>query len=58
MKRYFFEIQTPFAPGGGWLRSPHGRDSWDQAFEEGKQYAQFAQDYRNLTCGVRVHVEG
>lgn len=54
---YYYEIQTPHAPGGGWLRSPHPRCTWDRAMEEGVQYCKFHQDYAGMKLAVRVHVE-
>jgi hypothetical protein len=54
MTKFHYEIQTPHAPGCVWLRSPHGRDTWERAFEEGQQYAKFHFDYANMICAVRV----
>lgn len=56
--KYFFEIQLTYAPGCGWLRSPHGRDDFDKAFQEGLQYAKNAFLYRGETVGVRVVLAG
>ncbi len=53
--KYYFEIQTPHSPGCGWLRSPHGRDTWDKAMAEGVQYVKVHHDYANLQMSVRVH---
>lgn len=52
--KYFFEIQLPHAPACGWLRSPHGRDTWDKAFNEGALYLTNMQEYGKMTCGLRV----
>jgi len=52
-KRFFFEIQLSYAPGCGWLRSPHGRDTFERALEEGSQYARNAW-LNGQVVGVRV----
>lgn len=54
--KYHFEVQTPHAPGCGWLRSPHGRDTWEKAMEEGVAYVRNMELYGHMTCGVRVAV--
>ena len=54
MKKYFFEIQMDFFPGCGWLRSPHGRDSWQQAWDEGQQYVEFGFKYRGFQLALHI----
>lgn len=54
LKKFFFEIQLGYAPGCGWLRSPYGRDTFERAFEEGRQYVENAMNYREETIGLRV----
>lgn len=57
--KFYYEIQTPHAPGCGWLRSPHGRDTWERAMEEGTAYISNMFHYGKMTCAVRVvAVEG
>lgn len=54
MPKFFFEIQLTYAPGCGWLRSPYGRDTFEEAFNEGAAYASNAMNYRKETIGLRV----
>lgn len=51
---FAYEIQTSFAPGMTWLRSPYPRKDWERAFEEGQTYCKFAWEYRGEVCAVRV----
>lgn len=53
--KYYYEIQTPHAPGCAWLRSPYGRDTWEAAMKEGTDYIRNMQVYGNMTCGLRIH---
>lgn len=55
--KYFYEIQTPHAPGCGWLRSPYGRDTWEKAAEEGLAYIRNMQHSGKMKCGMRIHCE-
>lgn len=52
--KYYYEIQMSFAPGMTWLRSPHGRKTWDEAFSEGRTYCDFAYRYRKEVCALRI----
>lgn len=55
--KYFYEIQTPHAPGCTWLRSAYGRDTWEQAAKEGLAYIENMQRSAGMKCGMRIHVE-
>jgi hypothetical protein len=51
--KYHFEVQTSWAPACGWLRSPYGRDTWDQAWNEAQSWARNAHTAGAL-AGVRI----
>jgi hypothetical protein len=50
---YAFEIQHPWTPACGWLRSPYPRATWEQAFAEGKTHVENAAR-RGVVCGLRI----
>jgi hypothetical protein len=53
MNVWRYEIQHSWHPGCGWLQSPHANRTWDEAWNEAKQYAVFA--FRNgIVVSVRV----
>lgn len=54
--KYYFEVQLPYAPGCGWLRSPYGRDSFEVAWKEGTQYVENALR-RGESIALKIHVE-
>lgn len=51
---FYYEIQLRYAPGCGWLRSPYGREKFEDALREGLQYLENAMNYHNETLGLRV----
>lgn len=38
---YTFEIQIGWFPGGGWMRAPYFRETWDAAWQEAETWAKF-----------------
>ncbi len=52
--KYAFEIQLPYAPACGWLRSPHPCEDRATAWKEGLVYAENAFASRGEKLAVQV----